>query len=218
MDLWPSLLSALRHPLPGERAALRVAAADLRAPVRRARPRRLVLFLVDTSGSMGARRRMELTKGEVLSQLRTAYVRRDQAALMTFRGEGAELILPPTNSVNRAERLLRGLPTGGRTPLAAGLRAARGFLLRCRRASPGLALTLVVVTDGRANCASGTEGPLAAALAAARAIAVDHIASIVVDTEEVGVRLGLAGELAAVLGGPCVPLGAAFTGRADAGA
>src|SRR5215469_12128675 len=95
--------------------------ADLREAVREGREGNLVLFAVDASGSMAARQRMRAVKGAVLSLLLDAYQRRDKVGLVTFRGAGAELALPPTSSVEAAARRLASLATGGRTPLAAGL-------------------------------------------------------------------------------------------------
>ena len=98
--------------------------ADLREHRREGRESNLVLFVVDASGSMAARRRMEAVKGAVLSLLLDAYQRRDKVGLVCFRGAGAELLLPPTSSVDAAARRLESMPTGGRTPLAAGLAEA----------------------------------------------------------------------------------------------
>jgi magnesium chelatase subunit D len=183
-------------------AGLVVRRADLREKVREGREGNLVLFCVDASGSMAARRRMEAVKGAVLSLLLDAYQRRDRIGLVTFRGEGAELALPPTGSVDRAARLLADLPTGGRTPIATGLeRAAQvlgGEAVRDPRRRP----LLVVLTDGRATAAGGIEG----AERAAAGLAARRVPSIVVDTEDAAVRLGLAGRLAAALGAPWLRL------------
>ena len=98
---------------------------DLRQKVRETRLSNLILFVVDASGSMAARERMAAAKGAVLALLLDAYRKRDQVGLIAFRGRGAELLLPPTSSVDLAEARLRALPTGGRTPLAHGLELAR---------------------------------------------------------------------------------------------
>jgi len=194
---------------------LRVRAGDLRWQVREGREGNLVLFLVDASGSMAARRRMTATKGAVLSLLLDAYQRRDKVGLVTFRGAGAEVLLPPTASVELAARRLALLPTGGRTPLDAGLARARMLLAAEATRDPRRRPLLVVVTDGRANAvgrpsASGAgpaAHPVAAAMAEARALADRGVAAIVVDTEDAVVRLGLAAALARALSGPCVGLG-----------
>jgi magnesium chelatase subunit D len=103
---------------------------DLRERRREGRESNLVLFVVDASGSMAARRRMEAVKGAVLSLLLDAYQRRDKVGLISFRGTGAELLLPPTSSADAAARRLESMPTGGRTPLAAGLTEAYATLRR----------------------------------------------------------------------------------------
>ncbi len=124
---------------------------DIREPVREGREGNLVLFVVDASGSMAARQRMRAVKGAVLSLLLDAYQRRDKVGLITFRGTSAELALPPTSSVEAGARRLEELPTGGRTPLAAGLLRADGVLRAERLRDPDRRPLLVVVTDGRAT-------------------------------------------------------------------
>ncbi|MYX57139.1 VWA domain-containing protein, partial [Streptomyces sp. SID8382] len=124
---------------------------DLREAVREGREGNLVLFVVDASGSMAARKRMSAIKGAVLSLLLDAYQRRDKVGLITFRGADAELALPPTSSVDAAAVRLERLPTGGRTPLAAGLLKAREVLRVERLRDPARRPLLVVVTDGRAT-------------------------------------------------------------------
>lgn len=111
----------------------------------------LVVLCVDASGSMAARNRMVASKGAVLSLLLDAYVKRDRVALVSFRGAGAEVLVPPTSSIELAERRLRQLPVGGRTPLAAGLVEVRGLLRRALRKEPMLTPLVIVVTDGRGN-------------------------------------------------------------------
>jgi magnesium chelatase subunit D len=167
--------------------------ADLRERRREGRESNLVLFLVDASGSMAARRRMEAVKGAVLSLLLDAYQRRDKVGLICFRGAGAQLLLPPTSSVDAAARRLATMPAGGLTPLAAGLTEAHATLRRERLRDPQRRPLLVVVTDGR-----HTAGP--EPMAAARRLRRDGIASVVVDCESGPVRLRLAGALAEALG------------------
>jgi magnesium chelatase subunit D len=167
--------------------------ADLRERRREGRESNLVLFVVDASGSMAARRRMEAVKGAVLSLLLDAYQRRDKVGLICFRGAGAQLLLPPTSSVDAAASRLENMPTGGQTPLAAGLAEAHATLLRERLRDPLRRPLLVVVTDGR-HTAGGE--PDAAALRLRR----DGIAAVVVDCEAGPVRLGLADVLARNLG------------------
>lgn len=176
---------------------------DLRQAVREGREGNLVLFVVDASGSMAARQRMTAVKGAVLSLLMDAYQRRDKVGLITFRGKDAEVALPPTSSVDAAAARLEMLPTGGRTPVAAGLLKAHDVLRVERMRDPSRRPLMVVVTDGRAT---GGPEPVALASRAARLHEVEGIASVVVDCESGPVRLGLAASLAGDLGGTVVTL------------
>ncbi|MFG3104590.1 putative cobaltochelatase [Streptomyces sp. NPDC048182] len=176
---------------------------DLRQATREGREGNLVLFVVDASGSMAARRRMSAVKGAVLSLLLDAYQRRDKVGLVTFRGSSADVALPPTSSVDAAAARLESLPTGGRTPLAAGLLTAHEVLRVERLRDPARRPLVVVVTDGRAT---GGPEPMALASRAAGLFAVQGTACVVVDCEAGPVRLGLAGRLAGELGGPAVTL------------
>ncbi|OKJ68939.1 putative cobaltochelatase [Streptomyces sp. CB02261] len=177
---------------------------DLRQATREGREGNLVLFAVDASGSMAARQRMSAVKGAVLSLLLDAYQRRDKVGLITFRGRDAEVALPPTSSVDAAAARLEKLPTGGRTPLSAGLLKAHDVLRVERLRDPSRRPLLVVVTDGRAT--GGGADPVALAARAARLHAAEGTASVVVDCETGPVRLGLARELARELGGTAVTL------------
>lgn len=192
---------------------LRLAPSDLRGAHREGREGNLVIFLVDTSGSMAARDRIGAVTGAVVTLLRDAYQRRDKVAVLTVRGSEAELVLPPTSSVDIAVRRLAGLRTGGKTPLAAGLLAARTLVAREKVRDPRRRPMLVLLTDGRAT---GGVQPLPRARAAARGLAADAVTAMVVDCERGMVRLGLAAELARELGGGCVRL-AELTGDAVAG-
>ena len=182
----------------GATPRIRLARADLREAVREGREGNLVLFAVDASGSMAARQRMRAVKGAVLSLLLDAYQRRDKVGLVTFRGAGAELTLPPTSSVEAAARRLAGLATGGRTPLAAGLARAARVLAAERLRDPRRRALLVVVTDGRAT--SGSDADLARAAALLTGPGLSGTACVVVDCEASVLRLGLAGRLAVQLG------------------
>ncbi|MFD7242652.1 putative cobaltochelatase [Streptomyces massasporeus] len=176
---------------------------DLRQATREGREGNLVLFVVDASGSMAARQRMSAVKGAVLSLLLDAYQRRDKVGLVTFRGTDADVALPPTSSVDAAAARLETLPTGGRTPLAAGLLRAHDVLRVERLRDPARRPLVVLVTDGRAT---GGPEPVALAGRAARLFAADGVASVVVDCESGPVRLGLAGQVAGELGGTAVTL------------
>ncbi|MER7718404.1 putative cobaltochelatase [Streptomyces flaveolus] len=176
---------------------------DLRQATREGREGNLVLFVVDASGSMAARQRMSAVKGAVLSLLLDAYQRRDKVGLVTFRGSAADVALPPTSSVDAAAARLESLPTGGRTPLAAGLLKAHEVLRVERLRDPARRPLVMLVTDGRAT---GGPEPVALASRAARLFAAEGTASVVVDCETGPVRLGLAGRLADELGGTAVTL------------
>ncbi|MFI1742276.1 putative cobaltochelatase [Streptomyces sioyaensis] len=176
---------------------------DLREAVREGREGNLVLFVVDASGSMAARKRMSAVKGAVLSLLLDAYQRRDKIGMITFRGSGAELALPPTSSVEAGAARLEQLPTGGRTPLSEGLLRAHEVLRVERMRDASRRPLLVVVTDGRAT---GGPEPVLRSARAARLLAAQGTASVVVDCEAGPVRLGLAGELARELQGTAITL------------
>ncbi|MFF4578963.1 putative cobaltochelatase [Streptomyces sp. NPDC001389] len=180
---------------------------DLRQATREGREGNLVLFCVDASGSMAARQRMGAVKGAVLSLLLDAYQRRDKVGLITFRGTGAELALPPTSSVDAAAARLEKLPTGGRTPLGPGLLKAREVLRVERLRDPSRRPLLVVVTDGRATSAGDVGGdPRELSGRSAQLLAAEGVTSVVVDCESGPVRLGLAAALATDLGAPAVTL------------
>jgi magnesium chelatase subunit D len=171
----------------------------LREKVREGREGNLILFVVDASGSMAARKRMSAVKGAVLSLLADAYQRRDKVGLVSFRGEDARVLLPPTASVELAAPRLKKLPTGGRTPLSAGLEKAAEVLARERLRDGERRPLLVLLTDGRTT--AGPDPHRAAA-----GLRAMGIASVVVDTEEGYVRLAMAEEIASSLGAQCLRL------------
>ncbi|MEV1293785.1 VWA domain-containing protein [Pseudonocardia sp. NPDC049635] len=180
---------------------------DLRRAEREGREGNLVLFVVDASGSMAARKRMTAVSGAVLGLLRDAYQRRDKVGLVTFRARAAELTLPPTSSVPTAQQRLATLRTGGRTPLAEGILRARSVLAAERRRDPRRRPLVVLLTDGRATVPARPGGdPVADARRAAGLLAADGVHTVVVDCESGHVRLGLAAPLAASAGGELVTL------------
>ena len=131
--------------------AIRIERQDIRRKVRERRSGCTILFLVDASGSLGVRRRMAAVKGAVLSMLRDSYVKRDRIGMMAFRRDTAELILPPTKSVEYSYRKLEELPTGGKTPLGEALVTVGDFMTSYSRSHPGESCYIVLITDGRAN-------------------------------------------------------------------
>ncbi|UMB71314.1 VWA domain-containing protein [Mycobacterium paraterrae] len=179
-------------------------AKDLRGAVREGREANLVIFAVDTSGSMAARERMRQVKTAILSLLLDAYRRRDRVGVVTFRDQAADIALPPTGSVDIAAKRLDGLPAGGRTPLAEGLLKAAEVVRRERLRDPSRRPLLVVVTDGRATMGAD---PVGRAHRAAALLANEEVSSIVVDCESGRMRMGLAVTLAQHLNAEHVPLG-----------
>jgi magnesium chelatase subunit D len=181
---------------------------DIREPVRQHKRGALILFAVDASGSMAARKRMATAKGAVLALLQRAYQERDQVGLLQFRGTKASLILPPTNSTSLASQALANLPTGGRTPLAAGLRLARRTLQASMMRDSLQQPVLVLVTDGRANVADSETSisPLEDAIAAAHEMRATGASVLVIDTEDGPVRTGLVRQFAEALGGSYIEL------------
>jgi magnesium chelatase subunit D len=174
---------------------------DIREKLRETRTGNFLLFVVDASGSMGARGRMVASKGAIMSLLKDAYQKRDRVAMVSFRKQEAVVNLPPTSSVYRAGELLKELPVGGKTPLAAGLRKGQGVLRNVLLKDPTCRPILIVITDGKANESVGKGDPFWEALYAAKAFASDtRVKSIVVDVEEEGgFRYGFSARLAEVL-------------------
>ena len=141
-----------------------------------------MVLALDASGSMGAEQRMEAAKAAVLGLLLDAYQRRDRVAVVCFRGDGAEVVLRPTGAVEVARARLTDLPTGGRTPLAAGIDAALRVATTAGAAATHRPL-LVVVTDGRATAGPPGVDPVEAALAAAERVRRRGVDAVVVDAE-----------------------------------
>ncbi len=171
---------------------------DVRERVRETKTGSLILFVVDASGSMGAQRRMVAVKGAVLSLLLDAYQRRDRVALISFRGTGADLLLPPTNSVDLAQLYLQEMPTGGRTPLSKGLYLALETLETERLKDRNVLPLVVVLSDGRANVSM--DGGSGQAVEEARGFASifddKGMTSVVIDTELDFIKLQMAKPLA----------------------
>jgi magnesium chelatase subunit D len=181
------------------------AAPVLRAAVREAKAGNLVVLAIDTSGSMGASRRIEAATGACLGLLVDAYQRRDRVAVVTFRGDDAQVVLRPTGSVEVAKQRLASVTTGGPTPLAAGIDAALQVAMTAKEEA-----LVVVVSDGRATAAADDVDPVGAAMDAAARVRRAGIPAVVVDAEEGPTVLGLARQLAGAMGARHVPL-ASFT-------
>jgi magnesium chelatase subunit D len=186
--------------------ALRVRSSDLQEKVRETRAANVILFAVDASGSMAASKRMREAKQAVLSLLLDAYQKRDRIGLIAFRGEQADLLLPPTTSVDLAERRLQSLPTGGRTPLAHALQLGLLSFERHRANHPEDVPLLLLISDGRANVGLGGGDSANQVLALAEEIRARGIESVVIDTETGPMRLGLCRPLSEALGAAYLPL------------
>jgi magnesium chelatase subunit D len=163
--------------------AIRVERSELQEKTRTRKVGASIIFCVDASSSMGAADRVAMVQTAVLELLRDAYQRRDRVAVVAFRGDGAHVALAPTASVQLAEMRLRDMPTGGATPLAAGLLASLDLVEQERRRSPKVVPWVVVLSDGRANV--GVSGGLgsADAIAAARKLGSASVNVLVVDAD-----------------------------------
>ncbi len=189
---------------------IKINPSDIRIKKRQRRVGNLLLFVIDGSGSMGAQNRMEATKGAIMSLLMDAYQKRDRVGLIVFQGEGAKTLLAPTNSIELAARHLSDMPTGGKTPLAAGLFESAKLLSQFSQKDPFMKPIVLIVTDGRANVPmyqdknskSQKTKPLDEVLKIAYRMALqfNNTKFIVIDTELRNViRLGLSKKLASVM-------------------
>ena len=184
----------------GKGLSLVIKPQDYRRKAREKRIGAYQLFVVDASGSMAARHRMEATKAAILSLLRDSYIHRDSVGLIAFRKESAEVLLPFTRSVERAERLLASMPTGGKTPLAHALRMAYTMCDRLLRAHRAERIQIICITDGRAT-SGDSEDPVAESKQWARILGTLPVDCIVIDTETGFIKLGLAKELCKLMNG-----------------
>ncbi|WP_418247519.1 VWA domain-containing protein [Dialister invisus] len=174
---------------------------DIRRKQREKRTGNIFLFLVDASGSMGARDRMKAVKGVVFKMLADAYQKRDRVGMIAFRRDRAEVLLPITRSIEFAQKKLAALPTGGKTPLAQGLIKAEDMLDRLYKQDPLQDPVLILITDGRAtNSLNKNTDPVRDALSEAERIGHRHMLAAVIDTESGFIKLGLAKELAQKMG------------------
>lgn len=171
---------------------------DLRQSIRAGSATALVVFAVDASASM--RPAMRAAKGTVLELLKESYEERDEVAFVAFAGEGAEVLLPPTDSVSLAARHLKDLPAGDQTPLPAGLATTKDVI---DRADPAASVA-VVVTDGRTNIASGS--PTAATREAAEALGQRADEVLVVDASQPEDRATLIEEILTAAEARSIPL------------
>jgi len=190
--------------------AIRVKSEDIREKERVGKTSAVVLFVVDASGSMGAMQRMESAKGAVLSLLMDSYQKRDKIGMVAFKGKDAELILPPCSSVDLALSRLQELPTGGKTPLSAGLSRALQLLQGELRKDEETKPMMVLISDGRANVGMGGKirDELMEISERSKQMGVH---TLVIDTEVVessfmDMRLGYCHEIADTCGGKYYPI------------
>lgn len=189
-----------------EVGTLALMTGDVQRKVRVRRAGNLILFVVDASWSMAGTQRMEATKGAIMSLLVDAYQKRDRVGLVVFQKQEARLVLSFTSSVELAQRALRHLPVGGKTPLAAGLLLAYRVFHREMRLYPESMPLLILLTDGAGNVALTDLPPQEEALHVADLIHAAGIHSVVVNMEHPSYDRGLAQGLAESLRGPCYHL------------
>ncbi|MGP1586022.1 MAG: VWA domain-containing protein [Schwartzia sp. (in: firmicutes)] len=173
---------------------------DYRSRVREKHIGANLIFLVDASGSMGAQERMKTVKGVILSLLKEAYQKRDRVGMIAFRRDRAEVLLPVTRSVDLAEKLLRELPTGGKTPLAEGLESTLSMIYGLSQRDKGQQTAVILITDGRANATYAGDDPVARALEAAEKFSRTNVMSVVLDTENDFLKVGIAPAIAKKMG------------------
>lgn len=183
--------------------ALSLHRSDLREKVRVRRTANLILFVVDASWSMAVSERMEATKGAIMSLLTDAYQRRDRVGLVVFNKNQAQLVLPPTNSVQLARKALANLAVGGKTPLSAGLLMAYEVIQRDMLTHPDVMPLMILLTDGAGNVSMSDLPPQEEAHRIARMIQQASIRAVVINMEHVAFDQGLARVLAEKLDAPC---------------
>ena len=180
--------------------AVKIEPSDIREKVRERKMGNTILFVVDASGSMGAQQRMTAVKGAILSLLIDAYQKRDRVGLVVFRRKGAEVLLPPTSSVELARKYMQDLPVGGKTPLAHGLSRGLEVIKRELMINSHTIPRMVIISDGKANVSMGSGSPLEDAKEIALQIREASIPSFVIDSEQGFLSFGLARHLSQDLG------------------
>lgn len=174
-----------------EDMAISIKPSDIRAKKRIRKIGNTIVFVVDSSGSMGVSQRMKETKAAILSLLVDAYQKRDKVALVVFKQNKAELLLPPTSSVELAKKLLENIPTGGKSPLSHGLMAGLQCIISELKRHKDCKPLLVLISDGRANVSMNENlNPIEEANQIALQIKQMNIDSVVIDTEKSYIRLG----------------------------
>jgi magnesium chelatase subunit D len=189
-----------------KRVAFAVRSSDFQRKIRVKKASNLIMFVVDASWSMAVAERMSATKGAILSLLTDAYQRRDRVGLIVFQKNKATLILPPTNSVQLAQKALADIPVGGKTPLSAGLFMAYEVISRERILHPDVNPLMILLTDGAGNVSMTHVPPQEEANRLAAQIAEEDIRSVVINMEHAAFDQGLAQSLADHLEAPCYTL------------
>lgn len=205
----PTLCNAAlnqRQRTPENGMKLSVRPSDIRKKIREKRTGATILFAVDASGSMGAKRRMRAVKGAVKGLLSEAYRKRDRVGVVAFRSDSAQTLLNITGSPELARKCMDGLPTGGKTPLAAGIAAAYELLRAERIRTPDALQYLILISDGKANVSLRSDDPFADALAAAEQVRLSGVGAMVLDTENSYIRFGFAKQIAERMGAQCISL------------
>ncbi len=189
-----------------EDVAFAVERQDLQEKVRVRRAANLILFVVDASWSMAAAERMEATKGAVMSLLVDAYQRRDRVGLIVFQKDRARVVLPPTSSVELAQKALKDIPVGGKTPLSSGLYLAYQVMTAARHRHPDLRPLMILLTDGAGNVSMTGMPAQEEAMRMAALIRKAGFDAVVINMEHPAFDRGLAQKLADQLGAPCYSL------------
>jgi len=181
---------------PDDKVAFLIRKQDLQRKVRVKQTANLILFVVDASWSMAVAERMSAAKGAVLSLLTDAYQRRDKVGMIVFQKDRAQVVLPPTNSIELARRCLADIPIGGKTPLSAGLKLAYEVIKREELAHPDIQSLMILLTDGVGNVSISRMPPQEEAYKIAEQIAKDEIPSVVINMEHKEFDKGLASKIA----------------------
>ena len=191
---------------PPKSPAFIIKKSDLHKKIRVRRSANLILFVVDASWSMAVAERMMATKGAIMSLLTDAYQRRDRVGLVVFQKNTATLVLPPTSSVDLAQKALSEIPVGGKTPLTAGLALSLHVIKREKNLHPDVMPLMIILTDGAGNVSMGSLPPQIEAHKVANQIRDEHVRSVVINMEHIAFDQGLARKLAENLDANCLSL------------
>ena len=191
---------------PPKSPAFLIKKSDLHKKIRVRRSANLILFVVDASWSMAVAERMMATKGAIMSLLTDAYQRRDRVGLVVFQKNTATLVLPPTSSVDLAQKALSEIPVGGKTPLTAGLALSLHVIKREKNLHPDVMPLMIILTDGAGNVSMGSLPPQIEAHKVANQIRDEHVRSVVINMEHIAFDQGLARKLAENLDANCLSL------------